>query len=141
MPTASSSPPPGAAPDWTIPQEWDRYSPDDHAMWDLLFARQLKRFLGRVALAFLEGMNILRLSMPGILDFEELNEHLHRVTGWAVVAVPGLVPMRCSSRTSPNAGSSPTGSSGRRDRRVTSRNRTSCTTSSGMSRCSRTAAM
>jgi phenylalanine-4-hydroxylase len=35
---------------------------------------------------------VLRLSRPGIPDFEELSERLHRLTGWTVVAVPGLVP-------------------------------------------------
>jgi len=47
---------------------------------------------GRVHPAFLQGLDILRLSKPGIPDFEELNERLHRATGWTVVAVPGLVP-------------------------------------------------
>src|SRR3546814_15030676 len=35
---------------------------------------------------------MLRLSKPGIPDFEELSERLMRATGWRVVAVPGLVP-------------------------------------------------
>jgi phenylalanine-4-hydroxylase len=34
----------------------------------------------------------LRLSKPGIPDFEELSDRLMNATGWQVVAVPGLVP-------------------------------------------------
>ncbi|MET0337721.1 MAG: phenylalanine 4-monooxygenase, partial [Caulobacter sp.] len=36
--------------------------------------------------------DVLRLSKPGIPDFEELSERLRKLTGWSVVAVPGLVP-------------------------------------------------
>jgi len=84
--------PPGAAPDWTIPQDWAFYTSEEHAMWDRLFARQAEMLPTRVIPAFMEGLDILRMSKPGIPDFDELNERLHRATGWQVVAVPGLVP-------------------------------------------------
>lgn len=84
--------PPGAAADWTIPQDWARYTPAEHAMWDRLFARQAAMLKGRAAPAFLNGLDVLRLSKPGIPDFDELSERLHKLTGWKVVAVPGLVP-------------------------------------------------
>jgi phenylalanine-4-hydroxylase len=47
---------------------------------------------GRVSPAFLEGLDVLRMSKPGIPDFDELSERLLKLTGWRVVAVPGLVP-------------------------------------------------
>ncbi len=81
-----------AADDWTIPQDWQRYSDAEHALWDRLFARQSAILPGRVAPAFLQGLDILRLSKPGIPDFAELNARLQTATGWTVVAVPGLVP-------------------------------------------------
>lgn len=84
--------PPGAAPDWTIPQSWDAFSADEHAMWDRLFARQSDMLPGRAADAFLRGLDVLKLSKPGIPDYRELNERLTAATGWQVVAVPGLVP-------------------------------------------------
>jgi phenylalanine-4-hydroxylase len=86
------SPPPGAAADWTIPQDWERYSAEDHATWDTLFARQAKLLPGRASEAYLRGLDVLKLSKPGIPDFEELSERLMGLTGWQVVAVPGLVP-------------------------------------------------
>jgi phenylalanine-4-hydroxylase len=86
------SPPPGAAQDWTVPQRWDSYTPEDHATWDTLFERQARLLPGRVTPLFLEGLDMLRLSKPGIPDFEELSERLMKATGWQVVAVPGLVP-------------------------------------------------
>ncbi|MET0309838.1 MAG: phenylalanine 4-monooxygenase [Sphingomonas sp.] len=81
-----------AATNWTIPQDWARYSPAEHALWDDLFRRQARMLRGRVTPEFLEGLDILRMSKPGIPDFEELSERLMKATGWQVVAVPGLVP-------------------------------------------------
>ena len=86
------SPPPGAAADWTIAQDWARYSARDHATWDTLFARQAKLLPGRASDAYLRGLDVLALSRPGIPDFAELSERLMKLTGWQVVAVPGLVP-------------------------------------------------
>lgn len=85
-------PPEGAGADWTIPQNWSSYSADEHAVWDMLFARQAQMLPGRASSAFLRGLDVLRLSKPGIPDFEELSERLMKATGWQVVAVPGLVP-------------------------------------------------
>lgn len=84
--------PAGTAADWTIAQDWSAYTPDEHAMWDRLFARQSALLPGRAAPEFLQGLDILRLSKPGIPDFAELSERLLKATGWQVVAVPGLVP-------------------------------------------------
>lgn len=85
-------PPPGAAADWTIPQHWERFTAEDHLVWDRLFARQQKLLSGRAVHAFEEGLDVLRLSTPGIPHLEELNERLSERTGWTIVSVPGLVP-------------------------------------------------
>lgn len=84
--------PEGAAEDWSIPQDWARYTAQDHATWDTLFARQVKLLQGRAAPEFLAGLDMLRLTKPGIPDFDELSERLMKATGWQVIAVPGLVP-------------------------------------------------
>jgi phenylalanine-4-hydroxylase len=86
------TPPAGAAPDWTIPQNWESFGADDHGVWDTLFARQSAMLPGRAADAFLRGLDVLKLSKPGIPDYRELNARLMAATGWQVVAVPGLVP-------------------------------------------------
>jgi phenylalanine-4-hydroxylase len=89
---ALASPPAGAAPDWTVPQNWAHYTAEEHATWDTLFARQSQLLPGRASDAYLRGLDVLKLSKPGIPDFEELSERLMTLTGWQVVAVPGLVP-------------------------------------------------
>lgn len=86
------SPPVGASADWTIPQNWSHYTAEDHATWDTLFARQAKLLPGRASNAWLRGLDVLKLGKPGIPDFEELSARLMQLTGWQVIAVPGLVP-------------------------------------------------
>jgi phenylalanine-4-hydroxylase len=88
----ASEKPAFAADDWTVPQNWRSYTADEHAMWDRLFDRQANLLEGRAAQAFMDGLNVLQLSKPGIPDFEELSERLRALTGWQVKAVPGLVP-------------------------------------------------
>jgi phenylalanine-4-hydroxylase len=87
-----AAPPEGANADWTIAQDWEKFGADEHAMWDQLFARQSEMLPGRAADAFLRGLDVLKLSKPGIPDYRELNARLMAATGWQVVAVPGLVP-------------------------------------------------
>jgi phenylalanine-4-hydroxylase len=82
----------GAHNDWTVPQDWHLYTDAEHAVWDRLFERQAAMLPGRATQAFMDGLGVLRLSKPGIPDFAELSERLGGLTGWSVVAVPGLVP-------------------------------------------------
>jgi phenylalanine-4-hydroxylase len=85
-------PPSGAAQDWTIDQGWSRYTPDEHARWRRLHERMMQLLPGRACGAFLEGLHALDLHGDGVPDFAALNRQLRPLTGWEVVAVPGLVP-------------------------------------------------
>jgi phenylalanine-4-hydroxylase len=85
-------PPEGAGSDWTVSQDWAHYTAEDHAVWDTLFERQAKLLPGRASESYLRGLDVLKLSKPGIPDFVELSDRLMGLTGWQVVAVPGLVP-------------------------------------------------
>jgi phenylalanine-4-hydroxylase len=81
--------------DWqgyVVPQCWEAFSAEDHAVWDLLFARQVELLGSRVVSPFLDGIDLLRLSHPGVPELAELNAILEPRTGWRTVAVPGLVP-------------------------------------------------
>jgi phenylalanine-4-hydroxylase len=78
--------------DYVVPQRWESFTDEDHAVWDLLFARQVELLGTRVVSAFLDGIDLLRLSHPGVPDVEGLNAILTPRTGWRTVAVPGLVP-------------------------------------------------
>ena len=78
--------------DYVVPQCWDGFTDEDHAVWDLLFARQVDLLGSRVVSPFLHGIDLLRLSHPGVPQLAELNAILEPRTGWRTVAVPGLVP-------------------------------------------------
>lgn len=78
--------------DFTIDQDWDRYTDSEHAVWRTLFHRQADLLKGRSTPEFLNGIENLEIAAEGIPDFRRLNDMLNRATGWKIVAVPGLVP-------------------------------------------------
>ncbi|MEQ1955361.1 phenylalanine 4-monooxygenase [Mesorhizobium sp. CN2-181] len=79
-------------PDFTIDQDWNSYSADEHGRWDRLFARSLKVLRGRACADFLQAVNTLKLSEGGVPDMRRLSDRLEKITGWRVVPVAGLVP-------------------------------------------------
>ena len=87
-----AGPPAGARADWTIDQDWRAYSPGEHEVWLTLYERQSALLPGRACQPFLDGLHALDLHGRGIPDFAEMNRKLGALTGWSVVAVPGLVP-------------------------------------------------
>jgi len=84
--------PPGTRPDYTIDQDWDTYTPQEHEIWRTLFGRQEKILQGRAVPEIVDAMQALEMTADGIPRFERLTEMLHPATGWTIVAVPGLVP-------------------------------------------------
>ena len=88
----AAAPPSGARADWTIDQGWAAYAPEEHRVWVTLYERQTALLPGRACEPYLNGLKALDLHGEGIPDFNEMNERLGALTGWKVVAVPGLVP-------------------------------------------------
>ena len=84
--------PPHASADWTIDQRWSDYTAEEHGTWDILYARLLEVLPNRAAPEFIDGLKALDLGRGGIPNFEEMSDELEALTGWRVVAVPGLVP-------------------------------------------------
>ncbi|MGQ9365590.1 phenylalanine 4-monooxygenase [Azospirillum sp. ST 5-10] len=84
--------PPGTRPDYTIDQDWESYTEQDHATWRTLFRRQEEILKGRAAPEFLDAMRDLAMAADRIPDFGRLTALLEPATGWRIVAVPGLVP-------------------------------------------------
>ena len=67
--------------DYVVPQCWEAFTSEDHAVWDLLFARQVELLGSRVVSAFFDGIDLLKLSHPGVPDVEGLNAILQPRTG------------------------------------------------------------
>jgi len=80
------------AADFTIEQNWDEYSAEQHAIWRLLFERQQRLLMDRACAEYLEGLAALGVEARGIPNFRRLSDLLDAATGWRIVAVPGLVP-------------------------------------------------
>lgn len=80
--------------DCIIDQGWERYTAEEHAIWRTLFERQQQTLKGRVCQEYLDGLAALGIGAEGIPNFERMNVRLRELTGWEVVAVPGLVPGR-----------------------------------------------
>ncbi len=76
-------------------QDYSTYTADDQAVWKLLFERQMGRLPSRASQAYLDGIVATGFPDVHIPHFErDLNPRLLPLTGWRVVAVPGLIGNR-----------------------------------------------
>lgn len=76
--------------DFTVAQGYD-YSAEEQAVWRTLCDRQTKLTQRLAHHSYLDGVAALGL-LDRIPDFDEVSEKLTRLTGWEIVAVPGLIP-------------------------------------------------
>ncbi len=92
---ASERPPRGdyarAGADYTCAQDHTRYTRADHDTYRRLYERQSALLPGLASEAFIAALPSLG-AREQIPRFEDINERLHRATGWEIVAVPGLIP-------------------------------------------------
>ena len=92
---ASTRPPRGdyarAGADYTCPQDYARYTEQDHDTYRRLVARQSALLPGLASAAFIAALPSLG-AHDRIPRFDEVNERLLRATGWEIVGVPGLIP-------------------------------------------------
>ena len=81
-----------ASSDYTVAQEWERYSTEEHEIWRVLYERQVHLLERYAAPEVIAGARALNASPDRIPRMEDTNLVLERATGWQVVAVPGLIP-------------------------------------------------
>jgi phenylalanine-4-hydroxylase len=81
-----------AAADFRVPQHYDGYTADEHAIWRTLFARQSGLMAEHAAPEFMAGLRLLGVEANRIPVLEEASERLQRLTGFEVIGVPGLIP-------------------------------------------------
>jgi len=80
-----------AASDYSVEQDWARYSAEEHALYRRLFERQAKlvpKYACPEWIAAIDGLD----SSREIPKFHEIAKKLKGRTGWEIVAVPGLIP-------------------------------------------------
>ena len=83
----------GMRPDYTVDQDWSAYSPEEHALWRRLYARQAALVPRYACPEYIGSLAALDFG-AAIPRFDEVNAKLARATGWRIVAVPGLLPDR-----------------------------------------------
>ncbi len=80
------------AADYTVEQRWEGYRDAEHEVWRTLYTRQralLERYAAPEVMAGLAAVGVDEHRIP---RFEAVNELLRPLTGWRIVAVPGLIP-------------------------------------------------
>src|SRR5690348_10241942 len=78
-------------PDFTLDQPLGRYTEAEHARWRRLYARQMELMPRYAVHEFLDSIEQLDVA-GGIPDFARVNRVLGRLSGFQIVAVPGLIP-------------------------------------------------
>src|SRR5688500_9232519 len=77
--------------DFSVEQDWRKYTPDEHALYRRLFERQSKlvpRYACPEGIDAIAGLDAAQ-ELP---RFDLISKSLKKKTGWQIVAVPGLIP-------------------------------------------------
>jgi phenylalanine-4-hydroxylase len=74
-----------------LTQNYSSYTSENHEVWAILYDRQLRNLPGKAIPEFLEGLDKVGFSRDRIPDFNEINQKLKPLTGFEVVAAPGIV--------------------------------------------------
>jgi phenylalanine-4-hydroxylase len=83
-----------AVPGVFIEQDWTAYTPEDHAVWGLLYERRMAVLERTGSRLFLEGAARIGLRRDQVPDLADVNARLGARTGWAAVPVSGFLPAR-----------------------------------------------
>ena len=74
-----------------LKQNYSSYTEENHHVWTLLFDRQVENLPEKAIPEFLEGLHKVGFSRERIPDFDEVNQRIKPITGFEVVAAPGIV--------------------------------------------------
>lgn len=68
------------------------YETIENDTWSFLYQRQWELIQNRACDAYIQGLDLLKLSSKKIPQLPDVNRELCRATGWQVQAVPALIP-------------------------------------------------
>lgn len=77
-----------------ITQRWDKYSADDHEVWQVCFDRRMKQLATHASDVFLEGMRAINLKRDRVPPLADVNARLMTMTKWQSRGVPGYLPAK-----------------------------------------------
>ena len=75
-----------------IEQRWDEYTPEDHAVWGILYERRMRSLEETGSRVFLDGAAAIGLNPAIVPRLSDVNQRLEPRTGWNAVAVSGFLP-------------------------------------------------
>lgn len=75
-----------------IEQRWERYSAEDHEVWQVCFDRRMKQLETGASNVFLSGMRAINLKRERVPPLADVNARLKPMTGWQSRGVPGYLP-------------------------------------------------
>ena len=75
-------------------QDHGAYTPENHEVWAILYARRMRELERTGSRVFLEGVEAIGLSPDRVPDLREVNRRLGSLTGWSAVPVRGFIPAR-----------------------------------------------
>lgn len=76
---------------FVVEQNYERYTPQDHAVWRYIMRRNLAFLRKHAHKAYLEGLEKTGISLEYIPNIDEMNGKLAKI-GWSAVVVDGFVP-------------------------------------------------
>jgi phenylalanine-4-hydroxylase len=77
-----------------IEQDWEAYTPEQHAVWATLYARRMGTLRATGSRVFLRGIEAIGLRPDTVPDLADVNRRLAARTGWSAVPVAGFLPPR-----------------------------------------------
>ncbi|MFY2562319.1 aromatic amino acid hydroxylase [Corallococcus terminator] len=76
---------------YVVSQDYDAYTPRDHAVWRHILGKLRGHLSQRAHSVYLEGLAATGINLESIPSLDEMNERLSRL-GWACVGVRGFIP-------------------------------------------------
>ena len=73
-------------------QRWGAYTPEQHAVWALLYERRMAALRETGSGVFLRGAEAIGLCRDRVPDLDDVNARLVARTGWSALPVAGFIP-------------------------------------------------
>ncbi|MEO1128663.1 MAG: phenylalanine 4-monooxygenase [Planctomycetota bacterium] len=77
-----------------VTQNWDRYTPENHAVWGEIFRLRMEQLADYGSNVFLGGAQQINLRHDQVPELRDVNARLNEITGWSSHGVPGYLPAK-----------------------------------------------
>jgi len=78
-----------------ITQRYEKYTPEDHAVWGEIFRKRMEQLDEYGSEVFLQGSRLINLQPDRVPRLADINSRLLKLTGWSSHGVPGYLPAKC----------------------------------------------